>query len=222
MSQITELEVVAAKITAGRKLKATAYDTSNHALHVLVRPISKALFWMFECDSNNAGRTVVPSDVSIIRAQFNYFKEELGLAKVHSNQPTANLEVAYKILLPHETEMVKFVNSKIERVAHQYFALAQVCMSLDGAATKNFIELADFTKIDKAVSVVEAIMDKFLGDGAPIKGQPGAYNTGLEVPALQELGLLKPDNDLDSAEFREGSADKPNVGLPDSEDTPAV
>lgn len=218
-TMVTNLKIMASNVQGGRTMKALSYRTTNQSLHLMTQPLSKLLFWMLECDSNNTVATVVPRDVATIRQQWGFYKEELETAKMYANQPMGKLETNFKILLPHPVEMKMFTNQKLDRVAHQVYNLCRVSMSLDSSGTKNFVPNTDYKTIQECIDVVEGIMTKFIGTGLQ-DAQSGKWDTGVDVSPLIELGTLNPDTDEDSATLQEGSAERTETHLDDGVDAP--
>ena len=213
MAMKTDLKVVKAQIIGGREIDTVLVETTNQSLSNVLSPMSKCLLWMLECDSNNTTRTIVPRDVRTILGMIEFFKTEQAQAKKHKDQPMGVLEVQYKILLPSPVEMKKFPNMLIERVALQIYNVCRICISVDSKGTKNFIHSKDFKLLDEAVVVLDDTILKYLGDGKDVEP--------YDVPDLMELGQVVPDTDMDAAEFREPSADRPTLGMPDTKDTPS-
>ena len=52
-------------------------------------------------------------------------------------------------------------------------------------------------------------MDLYIGSG---EQSADGWDTGMDLEPMPELGTLIPDNDLDSAEMKEPSADKAQQG----------
>lgn len=218
---ITELQIVQQQTIPGRKIVCVAYSTNNHNLHKMMKPVSHLLLWMLEADSNNSSRTIVPTDVLDVWACFSFMDAEIEICEEYSSQPTGARELTYKIVFPEALEMVRFKNMKWERVAQQIMHFARVAMGVDSGRVQGYVDMADFKLIKESLRVTKAIATRFIGDGKPIDGKKGEFNTGLKAPALAATGIIKPDNDLDVAVVGEPSADRPESMLPDVADTPA-
>lgn len=221
MNNITELVVEEVKIKGGSKIRVAAYKTPNKTLFNGMFFIGKLLRWLMECKSNNMTRGIQPSDIRKLWLLWDAHKLDFQTAQKNSDAPTGVLEFQRVILLPHPSEMRRYKNLKIQRVASELHDYAHACMSVDSADGVQIVDLADYKDITSAQKVCEEVMNLFVGTGKPIKDKLGAWNTGIEIPALVELGQEIPDGDLDQLAFAEPSITAPASGLPDAPDTEA-
>ncbi len=92
-----------------------------------------------------------------------------------------------------------------------YLHLLQI-LSVDSAKTQGFVAAEDHAEIMEWITTVDLCFARWIGDGSDT-------NTGIVVPAYEELGLISPDVDSDYAVISEPSADIPVSKLPDVADT---
>lgn len=221
MNHITELVVEEVKIEGGQQIRTAAYRTPNNTLFNGLTWLSKGLLFMMECKSNNMSKSMQPRDVTDLWKLWNAHKADFALAQKFSNHPMPIIEFKHTILMPNPVEMRRYRNMKVQRVASQWFSYCHVCMSRDSSLGTYIVEMADYDEIVQAQEATEAVMTMFFGTGLPIEGEVGKWDTGIELPALSELGHIVPDNDMDALVFAEPSIGAPASGLPDAKDTPA-
>lgn len=216
MNMVTELIVEEVKIKGGMKILTASYSTPNKVLFNGLFFLGKALRWLMECKSNNMTRAIQPRDIRNLWLLWNAHKQDFDLAQKSSDSPSPVLEFNHKILLPHPKEMRRYKNIKIQRVASEIHSYCHVCMSRDSADGTHIYEMVDYDDILEAQKVCEDVMLLFVGTGEQVK--PGEWSTGLEMPALVELGQEIPSGDLDVLTFAEPSSDSPSSHLPDAPD----
>lgn len=206
------------KIRGGKKIKCAAYKTPNRSLHAGLFYIGKGLRWLMECRSNNMTSGTQPRDIRKFWQLWNVHKEDFEKSQKYSDSPAPVMEFARVILLPHPSEMRRYKNMKIQRAASELHEYAHVCMSTDSSEGTDIVRIADYNDIKEAQAEVEEKLKWLLGTGQK-KGKGGGYDTGVEMPALLELGTEVPDGDIDELSFVEPSFEAPVSGLPDAEDT---
>lgn len=216
MDQITELIVTDVQIKGGTKIKVAAYETPNKALFNGMFIIGKVLRWLMETRSNNMTRAIQPADIRALWKLWNAHKLDLDLAQKNSDAPVSVIEMYRTILLPHPTEMRRYKNLKIQRIAMEIHDYAFACMSRDTASGTNIVDMTDYAEIVEAQKVVEQVMVLFVGTGD--KKADGQWDTGIDLPAITELGKEIPDGDLDALSFGEPSKTDVQAGLPDAPD----
>lgn len=222
MDMITELVVEEVKIKGGTKIRTAAYKTPNKTLYNGLFFIGKGLRWMMECKSNNMTRGIQPSDVRKLWQLWEAHKADLKLAQKNSDAPTGLLEFNRVILLPHPSEMRRYKNLKIQRIASEWHDYSHASMSVDSADGTQIVTMADYEDIQASQEVCEDVMKLFIGDGQAVDGEAGKWNTGMELPSIAELGMEVPDGDLDELSFAEPSITAPESGLPDAPDVDRV
>ena len=205
------------RIKGGRKIKCAAYKTPNRALFHALFYIGKSLRWMMEIRSNNMQAGIQPRDVRKFWQLWEVHKQDLAISQKYSDSPAPVMEFARVILLPHPSEMRRYKNMKIQRLASELHEYAHVCMSIDSAEGNDIVRMVDYDDIVEAQAEVEEKLKWLIGDGS--KGGDGEWNTGVEMPALVELGTEIPDGDLDELSFAEPSFAAPESGLKDAPDT---
>lgn len=216
MDHITELIVEEVQIKGGRQIKTAAYKTPNRALFHSLFYIGKALRWLMEVRSNNMSAGMQPRDIRKFWQLWHVHKKDLEISQKFSDAPAPVLEFSRVILLPHPSEMRRYKNMKIQRVASELHEYAHVCMSIDSAEGTDIVRMADYADILEAQSEVEEKLLWLMGTGN--KTKDGEWDTGIEMPALLELGTEIPDGDLDELSFAEASFSAAASGLPDAKD----
>jgi hypothetical protein len=91
------------------------------------------------------------------------------------------------------------------------FNAARQILSVDSAKTQGFVAAEDHADIMEWFNTVDLCVARWIGDGTET-------NTGILVPAYEELGVISPDVDSDYAAINEPSADSPVAKLPDAPD----
>lgn len=216
---VTELVVEEIKIKGGQKIRTAAYATPNKTLFNGLFWLGKGLRWLMECKSNNMTRAIQPRDVRALWKLWEAHKADFELAQKSSDAPTSILEFNHKILLPHPSEMRRYKNIKIARIAGEIHQYCHTCMSRDSASGTHIYNMVDYGEIVEAQVVCEGFMKLHIGTGLPIEGKEGEWDTGIEMPSLAELGQEIPSGDLDELSFAEPSIIAPESGLPDAPDT---
>jgi len=204
---ITELNVVDPNIIPGRKIDVVEYKIQNYRLHQVLEQIARLFLFLLECDSNNTASKVRPRDARRVLAQWSVAKDELVFGMEHNDLPAANYEYGFVINLPDGKEIQKIRNVKIKRVYSEIFNAARQMLSVDSAHTQSYVAEEDHIEIMEWFDVVDACLARWIGDGSEI-------NTGILVPAYEELGVVSPDVDSDYATVNEPSAETPPPTLP--------
>lgn len=209
---ITELNKVDARVVGGRKINVVDYHIQNYRLHQVLEQMSRMFLFLLECDSNNTSSKIRPRDARRILAQWGVVKDELAFGMEHNDLPSAIYEYGFSICLPEGKEIQKIRNVKIKRVYTEAFGAARQILSVDSAKTQGFVAAEDHAEIMEWITTVDLCFARWIGDGSDT-------NTGIVVPAYEELGLISPDVDSDYAVIAEPSADIPVSKLPDVADT---
>jgi hypothetical protein len=209
---ITELNLVSANVVGGRKINVIEYHIQNYRLHQVLEQMSRMFLFLLECDSNNTASKIRPRDARRILGQWNVAKEELVFGMEHNDLPSAIYEYGFVVNMPEGKEIQKIRNVKIKRIYVEMFNAARQILSVDSAKTQGFIASEDHADIMDWFTTVDLCMARWIGDGTEA-------NTGILVPAYEELGVLSPDVDSDYAAVNEPSADTPVAKLPDVADT---
>jgi hypothetical protein len=208
---ITELNKVEAAIIGGRKINVVEYHIQNYRLHQVLEQIARMFLFLLECDSNNTSSKIRPRDARRIIAQWNVAKEELVFGMEHNDLPSAIYEYGFAVNLPEGKEIQKIRNVKIKRVYAEMFNAARQILSVDSSKTQGFVAAEDHADIMEWFNTVDLCVARWIGDGTET-------NTGILVPAYEELGVISPDVDSDYAAINEPSADSPVAKLPDAPD----
>jgi hypothetical protein len=209
---ITELNLVNANIVGGRKINVVEYHIQNYRLHQVLEQLARMFLFLLECDSNNTSSKIRPRDARKSIGQWNVAKDELVFGMAHNDLPSAIYEYGFVINLPEGKEIQKIRNVKIKRVYVEMFNAARQILSVDSAKTQSFIASEDHQDIMDWFDTVDLCMARWIGDGSEA-------NTGILVPAYEELGGVSPDVDSDYAAINEPSADVVVAKLPDTPDT---
>lgn len=209
---ITELNKVDAKIVGGRKINVVDYHIQNYRLHQVLEQMARMFLFLLECDSNNTSSKIRPRDARRILNQWAVAKDELVFGMEHNDLPSAIYEYGFSVCLPEGKELQKIRNVKIKRIYAEMFNAARQILSVDSSKTQGFVATEDHAEIMEWFNTVDLCLARWIGDGSP-------ENTGILVPAYEELGVISPDVDSDYATINEPSADTPIAKLPDSPDS---
>jgi hypothetical protein len=209
---ITELNKVDANVVGGRKINVVEYKIQNYRLHQVLEQVSRLFLFMLECDSNNTSSKIRPRDARRILGQWNIVKDELAFGMAHNDMPSAIYEYGFVVNLPEGKEIQKIRNVKIKRAYTEIFGAARQILSVDSSRTQGFVAEEDHVDIMEWVDTVDLCLARWIGDGT-------LSDTGILVPAYEELGVVSPDVDSDYASINEPSASTPPPKLPDAPDT---
>lgn len=209
---ITDLNIVDPSIIPGRKIDVVEYKIQNYRLHQVLEQIARLFLFLLECDSNNTSSKIRPRDARRILAQWAVAKDELVFGMEHNDMPSAVYEYGFTISLPTGVEIQRIRNVKIKRVYAEIFNSARQILSVDSAHTQGYVAGEDHSEIMEWFNTVDLCLARWIGDGSEA-------NTGILVPAYEELGVVNPDVDSDYASVGEPSADAPLPKLPDVADT---
>lgn len=212
---ITELNVVNPNVQPGQKIDVVEYHIQNYRLHQVLEQIARLFLFLLECDSNNTSSKIRPRDARRIIGQWNVAKEELIFGMQHNDLPSAIYEYGFVINLPDGKEIQRIRNVKIKRCYTEMFNAARQILSVDSAKTQGFVADEDHSDIMLWFNTVDDCLSRWIGDGTEA-------NTGIVVPAYEELGIVAPDVDSDLATINEPSSANPVPKLPDVPDVPAV
>lgn len=210
----TELEIVASRVVAPRKIQVEQMDIQNFHLHTCVIQLVTILKALIKSGSGNASANVTPRDVGAIRKAWEGYKAAFDFALQHNDPPQINHELSYHALVPTKNELQKINNKKLKQVALQIDRLIEVIFSSDAANFSANIDEGSEADVNTQNGICEAAMLLWIGTGA------SNSETGLSLPVFKGLGTLKPSNDLDEATISERSPDRPFVGRPDVTDLP--
>jgi hypothetical protein len=130
----------------------------------------------------------------------------------HNDLPSGIYEYGFVVNMPEGKEIQKIRNVKIKRIYAEMFNAARQILSVDSAKTQSFVAVEDHDDIMAWFETVDLCLERWIGDGTEA-------NTGILVPAYEELGVISPDVDSDYAAINEPSADVPLAKLPDVPDT---
>jgi hypothetical protein len=204
---ITELNVVDAGVIPGRKIDVVEYKIQNYRLHQVLEQVGRLFLFLLECDSNNTSSKMRPRDARRVLAQWEVAKDELIFGMEHNDLPKGIYEYGFVVNLPEGKEIQKIRNVKIKRIYSEIFNAARQILSVDSAHTQSFVASEDHSEIIEWFNVVDACLARWIGDGSDT-------NTGILVPAYEELGVVTPDVDSDYASINEPTADAPPPKLP--------
>jgi hypothetical protein len=129
----------------------------------------------------------------------------------HNDLPSAIYEYGFVINFPEGKEIQKIRNVKIKRIYAEMFNAARQILSVDSAKTQGFVASEDHQDIMDWFNTVDLCLSRWIGDGTEA-------DTGILVPAYEELGVISPDVDSDYAAVNEPSASVPVAKLPDVSD----
>jgi hypothetical protein len=209
---ITELNKVDANVVGGRKINVVEYHIQNYRLHQVLEQMARMFLFLLECDSNNTSSKIRPRDARRIIGQWNVAKDELVFGMEHNDLPSGIYEYGFVVNMPEGKEIQRIRNVKIKRVYAEMFNAARQILSVDSAKTQSFVATEDHQDIMEWFNVVDLCIARWIGDGTET-------NTGVLVPAYEELGVISPDVDSDYAAVNEPSAEVPVAKLPDVADT---
>jgi len=210
---ITELNIVDPAIIGGQKVNVVEYKLQNYRLHQVLEQMARMFLFLLECDSNNTSSKMRPRDARKILAQWAIAKGELEFSMAHNDLPDGVSEYGFAICFPEGKEIQRIRNVKIKRIYTEMFNCARQILSVDSAKTQGYIAKEDFDEIMEVFTCVDACLARWIGTGAD------AENTGLVVPAYEELGVILPDVDGDYAVINEPSTTVPAPKLPDTPDS---
>ena len=210
---ITELKKVDPQIIGGRVIEVVDYKLQNYRLHQVLEQLARLFLFLLECDSNNTSSKIKPRDARGILRQWEIAKDELTFSMGFNDLPDGIYEYGFSIALPDQKEIQKIRNVKIKRIYSEMFNTVRQMLSVDSAKTQGYIAAEDHADIQEMFTAVDACLARWIGTGAD------AENTGIVVPAYEELGVIMPDVDSDYATISEPSADAPLPKLPDAVDT---
>lgn len=210
---ITELKKVDPSIIGGRVIPVVEYKLQNYRLHQVLEQMSRLFLFLLECDSNNTSSKAKPRDVRGIVRQWQVVREELDFSMAHNDMPDGVYEYGFSVVFPDQKEIQKIRNVKIKRIFSEMFNTARHMLSVDSAKTQGYIALEDHKDMMEMFGCVEDCIARWIGNGSD------AADTGIVVPAYEELGVIVPDVDSDYATMNEPSADAPPAKLPDVPDT---
>jgi hypothetical protein len=209
---ITELNLVPANVVGGRKINVVEYHIQNYRLHQVLEQLARMFLFLLECDSNNTSSKIRPRDARRILGQWNVAKEELVFGMNHNDLPSGIYEYGFVVNMPEGKEIQKIRNVKIKRIYAEMFNAARQILSVDSSKTQSFVAAEDHEDIMAWFNTVDQCLARWIGDGSE-------SNTGILVPAYEELGVVSPDVDSDYAAMNEPSADVPVAKLADVPDT---
>ena len=209
---ITELNKVDANVVGGRKINVVEYHIQNYRLHQVLEQMARMFLFLLECDSNNTSSKIRPRDARRIIGQWTVAKDELVFGMEHNDLPSGIYEYGFVVNMPEGKEIQRIRNVKIKRVYAEMFNAARQILSVDSAKTQSFVATEDHADIMDWFNVVDLCIARWIGDGTET-------NTGVLVPAYEELGVISPDVDSDYAAVNEPSAEVPVAKLPDVADT---
>ncbi len=208
---ITDLNLVDPQVIPGRKIDVVDYKIQNYRLHQVLEQLARLFLFLLECDSNNTSSKIRPRDARRILAQWAVAKDELTFGMEHNDMPSGVYEYGFSINLPTGKEIQRIRNVKIKRVYSEIFNSARQILSVDSAHTQGYVATDDHSEIMEWFNTVDLCLARWIGDGSEA-------NTGILVPAYEELGVIMPDVNNDYASVQEPSADAPLPKLPDVPD----
>ena len=212
---ITELNIVDPAIIGGQKVNVVEYKLQNYRLHQVLEQMARMFLFLLECDSNNTSSKIKPRDARKVIAQWQIAKEELEFSMAHNDLPDGVYEYGFAVCFPEGKEIQRIRNVKIKRIYTEMFNCARQILSVDSAKTQGYIAREDYAEIMEIFTCVDACLARWIGGGS------NAEDTGIYVPAYEELGVIMPDVDGDYAVMNEPSPTTPVAKLPDTPDTPA-
>jgi hypothetical protein len=208
---ITELNKIPQDVMPGHKIDVAEYKIRNYRMHGTLESLSRLSLFVLECDSNNTVTKVTPRNARQILSQWELVKNEFEFGLKHNDSPHGAYEMAYTILLLHQTQIQRVRNIKMKRVIAELYNLAQVLMSVDSANTQTYVDGVDSDTVKEAFKVVDDVMMRWLGTG-----QIG--NLGTTAPAFEILGDIVPNEVGSYAQMLEPTAIRPEGMLPDVPD----
>lgn len=209
---ITELNKVDAEIVGGAKIDVVEYSIRNFRLHQVLEQMGRLFLYILENDSNNTSSKARPRDVRSILSQWKICKDEMEFSVNHNDFPNGSHEFSFKFMLISQKEIQRVRNVKMKRIIAEMFNTARVILSADSANTQGYISVDDARDILEMFTLVDDVMSRWIGDGS------SPESVGINVPAFQELGELRPDIDLNWSEMMEPSSGLPLPKLPDTAD----
>lgn len=211
---ITELNKVDPAIIGGNIVNVVEYKLQNYRLHQVLEQMSRMFLFLLECDSNNTSSKIRPRDARKILAQWQIAKDELEFSMAHNDLPDGIYEYGFSICFPEGKEIQRIRNVKVKRIYTEMFNAARQILSVDSAKTQGFIAKEDYNEIMEMLLCVDACLARWIGGGADVD------DTGISVPAYEELGVIRPDVDSDYAVINEPASGTPPAKLPDVPDVP--
>jgi hypothetical protein len=209
---ITELNKVDPEIQGGLKIDVVDYKLQNYRLHQVLEQMSRMFLFLLKCDSNNTSSKIRPRDARKILSQWKIAKDELEFSMAHNDLPDGIYEYGFSIAFPQGKEIQRIRNVKVKRIFTEMFNCARQILSVDSAKTQGFIAREDYLEIMENFTCVDACLARWIGSGADVD------DTGIVVPAYEELGVIEPDVDSDYAVINEPSSATPPPKLPDVPD----
>lgn len=215
-TMVTNLREIPHATQPGRTIDVQAYHTSNLRVANLLDAISREMISMVEIESNNLNGELVPRNVSSINVGFAFIEALWQDAQDHNDPPTPSHEFRQKISCPAPHVIMGMPNTKLRMVCKEYKNLFEILVSVDSAKSKGNVSTGSSNKIQAALDMTKAIMQKYLGSGAD------NASVGITVPVYGHIGTLIPDIDHDVIETLEPSQDQPHAGRPDVQDLPST
>lgn len=216
VSMITELRKVDPQVSGGQIVDVVEYKLQNYRLHQVLEQMGRLFLFLLECDSNNTSSKAKPRDVRSVLAQWKIAKDELEFSMAHNDLPDGIYEYGFSICFPDQKEIQRIRNVKIKRIYSEMFNTARHILSVDSAKTQGFIAQEDYNEIMEMFVCVDDCLARWIGGGND------TADTGIVVPAYEEIGVISPDVDSDYATINEPSSTTPPPKLPDAADVGLV
>ncbi len=213
----TELNVVQQEITPGRKVDVVENNVRNFRLHRCARMLDRLMIYMLEMDSNNMSGNVIPSDAATIRSWLDEARREFEfcVAEENNDAPRAEYESSFILRLPHQKEVARITNYKVEACLTDVMNLTSIMLSVDSANSQSSIMPPDADKIRRAWDICDRAMDRWIGKGSSFQDLGE-----VALPTMDILGQIRPSLNADYKEVIEPSKDRPKTRLPDAPDIP--
>lgn len=210
---ITELRKVDPQIVGGHIIDVNELQIRNYRLHQVCVHLSRLFLFLLECDSNNSNSKAKPQDVRKILQQYAAVSMELKFAMDHNDDPDQSHELAFTVNVIDQKEISRVRNVKIQRILSEAWMCLHVIASLDSANLQGAIALEDYAKIEVKLNTVKDCMDIWIGDGSSWE------NTGIQIPAFENLGKVVPAINNNWAQTMEPGKGMPLPKYSDAPDT---
>ena len=209
---ITEIENVLPDIKPGMKIRCNVHRINNYPLSLVLEQMSRLFLFGIECDSNNTSSKAIPREVRQIRGQFEVVKKELEFAMQFNDSPRGTYEDDFEVSILDGKEIATIRNVKVKRFLSEMRNTALVMLGVDSSKSQAFIAQEDYSTIKEALVKTEAVLDMWIGTGAD------ALNVGLNIPAFELLGEIRPDVDGNWNQMKEPTREVPLPELDDVKD----
>lgn len=215
---VTNLDMQDKVVIGGEEIAVFKWQLQNQHLQQFCHVISRLQLAILECDSNNSTGQMIPHDAKAVAKDWQRAKFEWDKAVKWRHLSPAAQEKILSVLAITDNEQLRTVNVKCRRVVAALSTLIQKVVFCDSAKLQYGIGSTDIEQIGEHIEYVGEVLADYIGDGS---GGEDGYNVGMDVPAHEHLGTIKPPVNLHEAQVQEPSPAAPQVPTADAPDTPS-